>query len=414
MKKELNYKFSWSVFAKSFWEKQPVVVKKIKTTNLKLALSEITEDQVFSMLVNYSDYCRKIKITQGFKFYVDGQRQHDEEIRQILPLKKDKSFLGYHQRMQKIFSDYCLVCDELLQVSEKNLTALKNFTDILFSHVGFPNRFVEMGLYLGNYRKTPFGVHVDGCGVFSFPVAGEKNFRIWTPDFVKKNPSLRRAQNYTKFKKNSKLLTASAGDMIYWPSSAWHIAESKGDFSATWSLGVWVDQPHEQIHENSLRPLWIAKLGAVGKATNSNDPLAHKDGQVVQLPENYRQSVEVFKNISENEIYDSFLKTWIQLKSKQGFKILPHRVVARQLTFKNRIKIMNNKNILWSKLKSEPTIIYAFQGTLVQITKSVNFLKLIKNLNDGQECLISDYLKGFTKNEDMRALQILSMAGAFL
>ena len=41
MKKELNYKFSWSVFAKSFWEKQPVVVKKIKTTNLKLALSEI-------------------------------------------------------------------------------------------------------------------------------------------------------------------------------------------------------------------------------------------------------------------------------------------------------------------------------------------------------------------------------------
>jgi hypothetical protein len=404
-----NQQKFWKNFAKFTWEKKPRLLKKFASP-----LIEIKEDRIFSMLVEYSDYCRKIKNSQGFKFYLDGQRQHEEDILQILPVKKDKSLLGYHTRMQEMFSDYCLVCDELLQVSQADLVRLQEFTDNLFSHVGFPNRFAEMGLYLGNYRKTPFGVHVDGCGVFSFPVVGEKTFRLWKPDFVKKNPSLDRADHYARFKKHSETLKAFPGDVTYWPSSAWHIAESDGSFSATWSLGVWVDLTHQENLEGALRPLLKSKLKTTGGKTTSDRPPIQKNGQASLLPKNYLDSISELKAISENELHDALLKTWITLNSKQGFKTSPRTTPQTALSFQSRIRMTSPKCVLWSQLKSEAKIIYAFQGTLLESLPSIELLKLIKALNLGHQCLIRDYLTGPKRKQDLKSLQVLSTAGAFV
>lgn len=177
------------------------------------------------------------------KFFIDGHAQYHEEILELLPVSKDKSLLGYHRRMHELFEDYCLVCDELVQVAGLQWSLLGDFAMGLYRHVGFPVKFAEIGLYLGNYRTTPFGVHVDGCGVLSFPVEGEKHFRVWSPQIVAKNPRLKRSHEFRSFQKHSQLLVAKPGDMAYWPSAYWHIAESNGLFNATWSLGIWLDQP---------------------------------------------------------------------------------------------------------------------------------------------------------------------------
>ena len=171
----------WKHFAKNIWEKQALALK-----NVKSGLLEMSAAEIFDLLVLYSDRCRKLNDPEGFKFYIDGFKAGPEDVLQVLPEKSDKSLLGYHQRMEAEFSDYCLVCDELLQVNLKKQHLLTDFTDELYRHVGFPNRFSEMGLYLGNYRQTPFGVHVDSCGVFSFPVAGTKNFRLWPAGYGEK------------------------------------------------------------------------------------------------------------------------------------------------------------------------------------------------------------------------------------
>ncbi|MGZ3791989.1 MAG: JmjC domain-containing protein, partial [Bdellovibrio sp.] len=149
----------WRNFAKNIWEKKPLLLK-----NVKSGLLEMGDTEIFNLLVLYSDRCRKLKNPEGFKFYIHGYKAEAEDVLQVLPVKKDKSLLGYHARMKALFSDYCLVCDELLKVNLKKQHLLTEFTDELYRHVGFPNRFSEMGLYLGNYRKTPFGVHVDSCG----------------------------------------------------------------------------------------------------------------------------------------------------------------------------------------------------------------------------------------------------------
>ena len=396
-----QYNF-WNSFSKKSWEKKSVLVK-----NFKSSLIEIDQNEIFEMLVTYSNRCRKLNSSEGFKLYIDGQMLHPTEVLQFLPLKSDKTLVGYNERMEQYFKDYCLVCDELLQASQKNWEKLHQFTHNLFSYVGFPNRFVEMGLYLGNYRKTPFGVHVDGCGVFSFPVVGSKTFRLWNPSFAKKNPALDRSLNYSRFKKHSTTMKALPGDMTYWPSSAWHIAESDGSFNATWSLGVWVDRNHIENVETALHPLLKTKLG-----TSANDKVVKKistqaNGEVTSLPENYLQSILKIKNISENELHDTFMEAWLKLLSMQGFKTSQALNSPLKITLSSKIKLPKSKTIMWAQLRSKNKTLYAFEGRTIESSTSKNIQNLVANLNAGHNCTLSDYLKGNKKSEELKCIKNL-------
>lgn len=402
-----NPKF-WQKFTKSNWEKKALLAKDFSSP-----LRHIDEQQVFLMLVEYSNHCRKIKNPSGFKLFVDGQRQNEAEILQVLPEKRDGNLLNYHSRMEQIFSDYCLVCDELLQVSKKNWQYLSAFTENLFSHVGFPNRFVEMGLYLGNYRQTPFGVHVDGCGVFSFPVVGQKTFRLWRPAFVKKNPVLERADNYEKFKKYSKTLVAKPGDMAYWPASAWHIAESKGDFSATWSLGLWLDRTHLEVTESALRSLLKNRLAGTAENTTKTLLGPDRDGNVNRLPKDYLVSISRMRALTTNELYDACLRDWLPLQSKHGFKNTPFSGPGPKVTSRSLLQICESQQILWTDLKSQKKTIYAFHGKIFETSRSPQLKALVKNLNRNQICLVTDYLKGNLKKQDLKIVKGLAEAGAF-
>ncbi|RYZ84565.1 MAG: RNA methylase, partial [Proteobacteria bacterium] len=341
------------------------------------------------------------------KLYIDGHIVHPEETLQFLPVKQDKNLLGYHSRMEEYYSDYCLVCDELLQVSHKNWNRLQKFTDTLFSYVGFPNKFVEMGLYLGNYRKTPFGVHVDGCGVFSFPVVGKKTFRIWKPEFAAKNPSLDRSLNYSKFNKHSEVMKAEPGDMTYWPSKAWHIAESSGEFSATWSLGVWVDQPHKESVQLAMAPLVATKLGGGGDERVTKFEKLQTSGEITSLPENYKITIQKLLKLSNSELCDAFMRQWAQLQSKNGFKNPPNSHFSEKLSPGATIQLPMEQLIVWTKLKAIKKILYAYQGRSVEIAPSKNFQKLVHDLNKSKRCKLATYLKGPTKKSDLKTLELL-------
>lgn len=394
MKNSTQSKF-WDTFAKKSWEKSPLLVK-----NFKSSIVQIDQNEIFKMLVDYSNQCRKLRSSDGFKLYIEGQMLHPTEVLQFLPVKSDKTLSGYHRRMEKYFPDYCLVCDELLQASQKNWAKLREFTSTLFSYVGFPNRFVEMGLYLGNYRKTPFGVHVDGCGVFSFPVIGHKTFRIWKSSFAKKNSALDRAMNYNQFKKNSTTMKAKPGDMTYWPSSAWHIAESDGSFNATWSLGVWVDRTHLDNVELALKPLLKSKHGIRGNDTVTKDVRIQSNGEINSLPENYLQSILKIKSISKEELYDTFMHGWLKLISMQGFKTSHSRTLFSKISLSREFQLPKSKIIFWTQLKSKKKTLYAFDGVTLEISPSANIQKLVKELNLGKVCKIQ-------KSQDLKFIQAL-------
>jgi ribosomal protein L16 Arg81 hydroxylase len=404
----LDSKF-WSDFAHRIWEKKPLVLRQIQTP-----LAEMDHTEVFRLLVLYANHCRKIRNPEGFKLFLDGQRVHEIETLSLLPRQSDKSLLGYHQRMNEMFEDYCLVCDELLQVNLKKQALLSAFTRELYRYVGFPNRFAEMGLYLGNYRKTPFGVHVDECGVFSFPVVGTKRFRLWKPSFVQKNPDLNRAFRYEKYKANSELLEARPGDMIYWPSSSWHIAESDGSFTATWSLGVWVNRPYREMVQQSVADLISSRLGAAGHSTMTPIQKLHaEDGEVHELPIIAQQSLAILQSLRAEDFKSALLQNWMVHISKEGFKTPPHMERQMKVTQKSVLQ-RGPPSLLWMRNKEDGTLLVSFAGTSVVFSKQITgVLKLIKALNKGEMCRVDRFLKSRAHQLSLQGLQRLADAGAF-
>lgn len=401
---EMNPSF-WTQFSKKFWEKKPAVFKNLPD-------SILSSDEVFLLLVRFADNCRRLKDPRGYKLFIDGVQVHDEELLELLPVRKDRSLEGYHRRMNSMFEDYCLVCDELLQVYQGE--KLAHFSRQLFQNVGHPVRFAEVGLYLGNYRKTPFGVHVDGCGVFSFPIEGKKTFRTWSGSFGRKHPELDRTFNYSKFIKNSRVLQGKPGDMIYWPSSEWHIAEADGKFTATWSLGIWVDQSIEILALRALKNLFQSKKG---KLKNSGTVFANQfssdRGEILQLPSAIKDLMRVWQSVSQEEIQEAFADEWLGLISNQGFK--PNSIESRtQITSLNMDSsfalVRRSFPILWRPIASTKKVRCAFGGATFVASKEM--AKLFAQLNSGKTCRLGDFFTKKLSQEDQSTLQSLLKAGA--
>ncbi len=404
--KLLDSKF-WSRFAKTYWEQKPLVIK-----NIKSSLLELNEAEVFKLLVLAADQSRKDKTPLGFKFFVDGIRSSDVEVMHVLPKKSDRNLLRYNERMERVYQDYCLDCDELLQVNQDKQHLLTQFTRTLYTHVGFTNRFAEMGLYLGNYRTTPFGVHVDRCGVFSFPVIGVKNFRAWTSDYVSQHPDLEQSFQYSKHKKKSVLLEAKPGDMAYWPSSVWHIAESNGSFSATWSLGIWVDRTTREEVSDLIMNAVAAKLGsALDSPSVKVRDLNQNDGQVIHLPQIFEKAISAVNELSSKELRTSFTHAWLKKLSASGMKTPPRQTGGFKLGERLTLRHLDSP-IFWT-VKSNDNFLFSFVGSEPMSSKSERLLKLIKDLNLGQTCTVKNYLSTSTRTQDIKVLNFLGQLGAF-
>lgn len=130
-------------------------------------------------------------------------------------------------------------------------------------HVDFPVARTVLDLFYGNYAASFLGLHKDTQEIFAFVVRGEKTLLAWPFDyFTSRVPGLdvgarlfqtRLPVDYRKYRKDALVLKANAGDVIYWPSDYWHIAEGvPGDFSGMLSLGLFLPQ---MVSEQGAREL---------------------------------------------------------------------------------------------------------------------------------------------------------------
>jgi len=265
----------WDAFAERHWEQSPLAYRG------KPMARPIDPDKLFATIVRCceSELARPARFTRGtplkrrlkkrvsqtfrltplpfgpeitLRFYVDRAPPRRPFARarylaghiarkDVLPRRSDGSFAGYHARIKRLLNPgwrralglpdrgYLLAVNfpELL---DPELWAWeREFLRNLIARVGINNGGTYNAVFIGDYRRTPFGVHVDAESVFHIPVVGRKAMRAWPPEFVAAHPEIIRVTEYQAFVEDSTLLTAEPGRFIYWPSCDWHIAESAGD-----------------------------------------------------------------------------------------------------------------------------------------------------------------------------------------
>lgn len=102
----------------------------------------------------------------------------------------------------------------------------------------------ELDAFAGTYPATPFGIHRDNAGVFSFSLVGRRTYLLWPeecfepghPDLTRPDPEViaRHADAATR-------IDVEPGFGVYWPPSRWHVVLSDGNPFAVAQVSAYFD-----------------------------------------------------------------------------------------------------------------------------------------------------------------------------
>ncbi|HEX8089452.1 MAG TPA: hypothetical protein VF762_11395, partial [Blastocatellia bacterium] len=226
----------WAEFAKN-WEKLATVLPAVLPTPL------VDPDMLFDALVRAAGLHRLGVPSVGFSFWINARETKD--LGELLPRREDKSLIDYDARLadQLRGAEFTLLLANPHLYCDKLWNRVRVFIRGLYRQVGIPCGGVDTGIFLGRYLRTPFGVHRGQMSVLTFPVHGEKHFRLWPRGYGDAHEDIRDSIEYPNHISGSMELRAGEQDMLYWPADYWHIAESAGSFTAALNLGCWWDRP---------------------------------------------------------------------------------------------------------------------------------------------------------------------------
>ncbi len=221
----------WASFAKQYWENQPLVLKH------PFAAPITTTAQIFRAIVEARDELGRAQ-KRHVRFFVDDEI-HRSGVKRNLPRPTDGNFNGYRERIGQSLNGagFGLVVVGYPEFDARIRNRIRKFLRPL-QHLVRPRVQSKTLLFLGDYKRTPVGIHKDPHGTFVFVIEGRKRFRAWPSAFFPDAEKITGQLRYRQFLAGAITLEGAAGDLIYWPSSHWHIGEAVGSFSISLNVGV--------------------------------------------------------------------------------------------------------------------------------------------------------------------------------
>jgi hypothetical protein len=252
----------WKDFSGRHWEREPAVFKRPFSQHF------FTSQEIYEALLEAGGRVRRGEYTTPLRFFIEHENGPDGlpyygmvlANAHYLPIREDGDLPTYLARLDKLLQGkrFGLVLNRAQGFHWKHWLQTSSFLSGLYASVGVPMGSNDSGIFLGNYRYTPFGIHKDNSHVFNFVVEGRKSYSLWPyealsgRDEVPKGVPLhdkacsivlRDKQDEAELLSRATFLEASAGDVTYWPVSYWHRAEPTEGLSLSVSLGVSFSAP---------------------------------------------------------------------------------------------------------------------------------------------------------------------------
>ena len=305
----------WRAFAATYWESRPLVVEHLEASGLPLDAASL-----FSAMCTLVTSCPVERRDRWMQLYVDGVRRPLED--ELLPSTEDGSLEGYDTRITRVLGgrEYLVRMEKLHVFYAPYWEGAYRFLGTLFDHVGVAPG-ADTAVFMGRYQRTPSGVHYDNLSSFNFPIVGRKGLRVWPRAYVTRNPTLVGSTAYESHLAGSQLLEAEPGGMFYWPSSAFHIGEGSGAFSATLGIGVWIDkQPLGMV----LEMLGHLVRDADASAAATVRTYAVEPAATVALPPPLAAAIDQIEQLArEGTLRRSITNHWLETLTSHSLKRAP-------------------------------------------------------------------------------------------
>ncbi len=248
--------------------------------------------------------------------------------RALLPQAGDRHFFGYHARLTREFgvADYCLIVPDWHAHAPSLLEPLLDSVAALTQRVGISSARMDTQLFVGDYRTTPFGAHADPTSSFHVPVVGTKRMRVWSGASARAEGLVAGQLEYRDQSASSRVLEAQVGEAMYWPSHAWHVAESDGGLNVTWGLGYWFGDRLRDAVLDQLGAQWKHSDCAPQRQVATADAVAstmQRLGSVADSAELHRAALRLALE------HESALGFWRMPALADTPRPLPCRVFAR-------------------------------------------------------------------------------------
>lgn len=214
---------------------------------------------------------------------------------------------------------------------------LRLFAHGLHRRVGLPARLVHTGLFAGNYSATPFGIHRDASGGFMFAVRGRKTVALWPFDYFEKKGIKpiddRIYDDPQAYLDDAVVLSIEPGQVIYWPSSYWHVALSATQEShLAVTLGDWDMREHSIEMAKVIGALIAQELGSRNIRTKNWE-------QAAGLPADIQSLSQIVEAMALSGGFRNGLAvSWLKQASAGGYVRVPSLVSDRYLTVDDNIK----------------------------------------------------------------------------
>ncbi len=224
----------WRAFAAERWELSPAVLPSPLPEPLT------SGSQALELAVQASTCWRR---GQGasLRFFLENALVQSN-LDEYLPVGEDESFSAYARRIAPSLGGqgFALVVNRFAQYDFSLFGRARRFLRGLYERVGMPADYTDMDLFVGNYRHTPFGVHTDLASNFCFVLEGRKRFLLWPGPALRERREVHGSVSLATVRELALVLEAEAGQVVYWPSSYWHIAEGEGDLSVALNVALYL------------------------------------------------------------------------------------------------------------------------------------------------------------------------------
>jgi hypothetical protein len=158
-----------------------------------------------------------------------------------LPVARDRDFAGYAARLAGALGDrrHALMISRFHGHSHAVWSAARAMFAPLWQRIGLPLTGAITTLFHGDYEATPIGVHKDRFTTMLFALAGRKRMRFWpVRPWTEPVSTMTR---YAAYLATSFAIEVGPGDVLYWPSSYYHVGEAAGGVSISVNIGIPID-----------------------------------------------------------------------------------------------------------------------------------------------------------------------------
>lgn len=215
----------WATFTATYWEQDPVLMSS------GFPGDPLSLDALFAVVTAMPQRGPADRFWLAAHAPIRSRSDYRQLNLDLMgPQMSDEGFEGFFNRMGS--HRYGVNIHRLGMVDSRYQELLDTFARGTRTAPGPTPLRWQSDTFFGNYRETPFGIHRDPAGVFSFTLLGRRTYYTWPAEvFPPDHPALFKPDPdvIAPHLKTAERIDVTPGQVVYWPSNRWHLVASDGD-----------------------------------------------------------------------------------------------------------------------------------------------------------------------------------------